>query len=132
MVKLELTRFLRPCLLALLSTGLFGLSGCKQHFHPQYAHAIGGGDIGKGQVGKRRGFAARQTNNELGRGSSSFGRDPLESLLHAPGAKKGGAKKSPNTLLGGGLRAPRTPRTQNPLSSGKRNGLGGANPFANR
>ncbi len=125
-----LNTILRHGCLALLSLGLVGLSGCKQHFHPQYAHAIGGGTIGKGPSsgGKKRSISAHENADQLGR-ASSFGRDPMSGLLDTP--RDGKAPKKPSSSMSAATNhSNKPPKAENPFGGGKGEGLGGSDPFS--
>ena len=133
-MNLGLNSILRRGLSAVLCLGLLGLGGCKQHFHPQFAHAIGGGNVGKGQDGvrgKKRGFEARAASaNEIGGKSTALGGDPLAGLF---GSKKdsSSSKNKPNVFSGAQARSPRPPKTENPFgTTSKADRLDGKNPFA--
>ena len=113
---------LRWALPALLILGLSGLGGCTHRYHPQYAHALGGGGaIGKGPSsgtkGKKRGIAqnesasafgatSKATSNPFASPGGSSPRKPAQkpaqmraqpSLARPPPAPGTRPKKSPQT-----------------------------------
>jgi hypothetical protein len=130
-MNLALPAILRRSIFALACLGLLGVTGCKQHFHPQYAHAIGGGTIGKGPStgGKKRGIGHVDAGGGSGN-SSGIGGAPMARLFSNSKAGSGSAqKRDPNT----GFRSSPSKafKSENPLGSGKDGRFGKTNPFDN-
>ena|SRR5690242_16635310 len=123
-VNLRLAPLVRRALLALLLAGVAGLEGCTQRFHPQYAHAIGGGTIGKGPSGKKRGIAKNAEQNARGAG---LGGDPMAQLVSKP--KRGAGKKKLGPLGEARARASKPAKVPNPFAADKAGVFGKTNPF---
>lgn len=129
-VKKRFQLLARRALLLLFLAGVSGLESCTQHFHPQYAHAIGGGTIGKGPTGKKRGIQKRA--DDSGR-MPGFGADPVGNLLSTPKPDTG--KRKVSALDAARARANKPAKAENPFATskaGKSGSLGSANPFAQR
>jgi hypothetical protein len=126
-VTSQIHPLLRRALLALLLAGVAGLGGCTKHYHKQYAHAIGGGTIGKGPSGKKRGIAKNAEQQDRMAGLAG---DPMAGLFSTPKAR--GAKRKANPLEPARARAPRPPKVENPFATGKSGVFGNTNPFDQR
>ncbi|HUR27261.1 MAG TPA: hypothetical protein VM509_03685 [Planctomycetota bacterium] len=125
-MQFRLAPLFRRALLALLLAGVAGLEGCTQRYHPQYAHAIGGGTIGKGPSGKKRGIAKNAEQNARG----GLGGDPMAQLMNKP--KGGHAKRKVSRLDAARARANKPAKAPNPFATGKSGVFGKTNPFAPR
>jgi hypothetical protein len=126
-VPARFSPILRRVLLALLLSGVAGLEGCSKRFHQQHARAIGGGTIGKGPSGKKRGIA--QTAQQNGR-IPGLGGDPMADLF---GAKaRNGNKRKLNPLEAARTRAKKPPKVANPFATKSSGPFGNTNPFDQR
>jgi hypothetical protein len=123
-VKPRLAPFFHRALVALVLVGVTGLGGCRQQYHAQSAHAIGGGMVGKGQTGKKRGIVKNTPEK------SGLGGDPMAQLFSKPKGKK--QKRNGNPLEAMRTRASQPAKLANPFATRQSSPFGDTNPFRTR